>query len=151
MRRASSPSGAWRSTCRPDRPSSPRRPRGRARRARSRCWRRAEPMTLRVAVVGSGPAGFFACEELLKHDGFEVDLYDALPTPFGLVRAGVAPDHPKIKTVTRRYEKTAQEPRFRFFGCVELGADVERDELLERYHAIVYAVGTRDDNRLGIA
>ena len=108
-------------------------------------------MTVRVAVVGSGPAGFFACEELLKHDGFEVDLYDALPTPFGLVRAGVAPDHPKIKTVTRRYEKTAQQPRFRFFGGVELGGDVGRDELLDRYHAVVYAVGAQDDNRLGIA
>jgi ferredoxin--NADP+ reductase len=108
-------------------------------------------MTVRVAVVGSGPAGFFTCEELLKQDDVEVDLYDALPTPFGLVRAGVAPDHPKIKTVTRRYEKTAQEPRFRFFGGVELGADITRDELLERYHAVVYAVGTRDDNRLGIA
>jgi ferredoxin--NADP+ reductase len=108
-------------------------------------------MTVRVAVVGSGPAGFFTSEELLKQDGFEVDLYDALPTPFGLVRAGVAPDHPKIKTVTRRYEKTAQTPRFRFFGGVELGSDVGRDELLERYHAVVYAVGTRDDNRLAIA
>jgi ferredoxin/flavodoxin---NADP+ reductase len=106
-------------------------------------------MTVRVAVVGSGPAGFFTCEELVKQ-GLEVDLYDALPTPFGLVRAGVAPDHPKIKTVTRRYEKTAQDPRFRFFGNVELGSDVRREELLERYHAVVYAVGTRDDNRLGV-
>ena len=67
---------------------------------------------VRIAVIGAGPAGFYACEELLKQEGFEVDLYDALPTPFGLVRAGVAPDHPKIKTVTRRYEKTA----FRLFG-----------------------------------
>src|SRR5437764_9361586 len=100
-------------------------------------------MAVRVAVVGSGPAGFFTCEELLRSDGFEVDLYDALPTPFGLVRAGVAPDHPKIKSVTRRYEKTAADPRFRFFGGVELGSDVERDELFERYHAVVYAVGTR--------
>jgi len=65
-------------------------------------------MAFRVAVVGAGPAGFYACEELLRHDGFDVDLYDALPTPFGLVRAGVAPDHPKSKTVTRRYEKTTE-------------------------------------------
>ena len=107
-------------------------------------------MSVRVAVVGAGPAGFFACEDLLKRDGFEVDLFDALPTPFGLVRAGVAPDHPKIKTVTRRYEKTAEDPGFRFFGGVELGSDIERRELLERYHAVVYAVGTRDDQRLGI-
>jgi ferredoxin/flavodoxin---NADP+ reductase len=106
---------------------------------------------MRVAVVGAGPAGFYACEDLLGRDGFEVDLYDALPTPFGLVRAGVAPDHPKIKSVTRRYEKTAQTPGFRFFGGVELGTHVDREELLERYHAVVYAVGSRDDNRLGVA
>jgi ferredoxin--NADP+ reductase len=105
---------------------------------------------MRVAVVGAGPAGFYACEDLLKHDGLEVDLYDALPTPFGLVRAGVAPDHPKIKTVTRRYEKTAQDSRLKFFGGVALGVDVQRDELLRRYHAVVYAIGARDDNRLGI-
>ncbi|MFL5893840.1 MAG: FAD-dependent oxidoreductase [Thermoleophilaceae bacterium] len=103
----------------------------------------------RVAVVGAGPAGFYACEDLLKH-GFEVDLYDALPTPFGLVRSGVAPDHPKIKSVTRRYSKTAAHPGFRFFGGVELGSDIDRDDLFDRYHAVVYAVGTRDDNRLGI-
>jgi len=103
----------------------------------------------RVAVVGAGPAGFYACEDLLKA-GFEVDLYDVLPTPFGLVRAGVAPDHPKIKSVTRRFEKTAGNPGFRFFGGVELGSDVERWELLERYHALVYAVGTRDDNKLAV-
>src|SRR5947208_6602440 len=103
----------------------------------------------RVAVVGAGPAGFYACEDLLKA-GFEVDLYDALPTPFGLVRAGVAPDHPKIKSVTRRYEKTAAQPGFRFFGGVELGSDIERLDLLERYHAVVYAVGTAADRRLGI-
>ena len=104
----------------------------------------------RVAVVGAGPAGFYACEDLLKN-GFEVDLFDVLPTPFGLVRAGVAPDHPKLKTVTRRYEKTASEPGFRFFGGVELGSDVMRSELFERYHAVIYAVGTSDDNRLGIS
>src|SRR3954468_24176263 len=103
----------------------------------------------RVAVVGAGPAGFYACEDLLKH-GFEVDLYDALPTPFGLVRSGVAPDHPKIKSVTRRYTKTALQPGFRFFGGVELGSDIERTDLFDRYHAVIYAVGTRDDNRLGI-
>src|SRR3954447_26643001 len=142
-------SAARPSSSRPTSPSSPKKPRGRAPRARSHCSR-SDAMTIRVAVVGSGPAGFFTCEELLKNEGFEVDLYDALPTPFGLVRAGVAPDHPKIKTVTRRYEKTATHERFRFFGGVELGVDVTRDELLERYHALVYAVGTRDDRRLGI-
>jgi ferredoxin/flavodoxin---NADP+ reductase len=100
--------------------------------------------------VGAGPAGFYACEDLLKA-GFEVDLYDVLPTPFGLVRAGVAPDHPKLKTVTRRYEKTAAMEGFRFFGGVELGSDVMRADLFERYHAVIYAVGTSSDNRLDIA
>jgi ferredoxin/flavodoxin---NADP+ reductase len=103
----------------------------------------------RAAVIGAGPAGFYATDQLLGA-GWEVDLYDALPTPFGLVRSGVAPDHPKIKSVTRIYEKTAAKPGFRFFGGVSLGEHVSRDELLERYHAVVYAVGTSEDNRLGI-
>jgi ferredoxin/flavodoxin---NADP+ reductase len=105
--------------------------------------------TKRAAIVGAGPSGFYATEGLLKQ-GFEVDLYDALPTPFGLVRAGVAPDHPKIKSVTRVYTKTASNPAFRFFGAVTLGTDISREELLARYHAIVYAIGTATDNRLGI-
>src|SRR3954462_11915818 len=96
---------------------------------------------MRAAVVGAGPSGFYASDQLLDA-GFEVDLLDALPTPFGLVRAGVAPDHPKIKSVTRVYARTAQQPGFRFFGGVALGRDVSRDELRERYHAVVYAVGT---------
>src|SRR5918911_84059 len=95
---------------------------------------------LRAAVVGAGPSGFYATDQLLKA-GFAVDLLEVLPTPFGLVRAGVAPDHPKIKSVTRMYEKTAQHPRFRFFGGVELGTHVGREALLERYHAVLYAVG----------
>jgi ferredoxin/flavodoxin---NADP+ reductase len=106
-------------------------------------------MTLRAAVIGAGPSGFYATDQLVKA-GFEVDLYDALPTPFGLVRAGVAPDHPKIKSVTRVYEKTAARDGFRFFGGVELGTHITREGLLERYHAILYAVGTSTDNRLGI-
>src|SRR3954463_2263836 len=105
---------------------------------------------VRAAVIGAGPAGFYTAEQLLKAD-FEVDLYDALPTPFGLVRSGVAPDHPKIKNVTARWDKkVATHPGFRFFGGVELGEDIQRDDLLERYHAVVYAVGTATDNRLGI-
>jgi ferredoxin--NADP+ reductase len=104
---------------------------------------------LRAAIVGAGPAGFYATEQLLR-EGFEVDLFDALPTPFGLVRSGVAPDHPKIKSVTRIYARTAERPGFRFFGGVQVGSDVAREELLERYHALVYAVGAADDNRLGI-
>ena len=104
---------------------------------------------LRAAVIGAGPSGFYATDQLLDA-GFDVDLIDALPTPFGLVRAGVAPDHPKIKSVTRVYDRTAAKPGFRFFGGVELGGDITRTDLLERYHAVVYAVGTADDNRLGI-
>ena len=103
----------------------------------------------RAAVIGAGPSGFYATDQLLEA-GFAVDLIDALPTPFGLVRAGVAPDHPKIKSVTRVYDRTAGKPGFRFFGGVELGTDISRGELLERYHAVVYAIGTADDNRLGI-
>jgi ferredoxin--NADP+ reductase len=104
---------------------------------------------MRAAIIGAGPSGFYATEQLLKA-GFAVDLYDVLPTPFGLVRAGVAPDHPKIKSVTRVYAKTASHESFRFFGGVELGAAVSRQDLLARYEAIVYAVGTSLDNRLGI-
>ncbi len=104
---------------------------------------------MRTAVIGAGPAGFYASDKLLAA-GFDVDLLDALPTPFGLVRSGVAPDHPNIKAVTRVYEKTAAKPGFRFFGGVSLGEHVSRAELLERYHAVVYAIGTADDNRLGI-
>jgi ferredoxin--NADP+ reductase len=103
----------------------------------------------RAVIVGAGPSGFYAADQLLNA-GFEVDLLDALPTPFGLVRAGVAPDHPKIKAVTRVYEKTAKKDGFRFFGGVVLGRDVTRADLLERYHVVLYALGTSDDNRLGI-
>jgi ferredoxin/flavodoxin---NADP+ reductase len=104
---------------------------------------------MRAAVIGAGPSGFYASDQLLRA-GFEVDVLDALPTPFGLVRAGVAPDHPKIKSVTRVYEKTAQHPRFRFFGGVTVGREIAREDLLARYHAVVYAIGTASDNRLGI-
>ena len=107
----------------------------------------AEPQ--RVAIIGAGPSGFYAADQLLKA-GFGVDLYDALPTPFGLVRAGVAPDHPKIKSVTRVYAKTAMHEAFRFFGGVELGPDITREELTSRYSAVIYAVGTSTDNRLGV-
>src|SRR3954464_6758710 len=104
---------------------------------------------LSAAVVGAGPSGFYDADQP-PSAGFAIDLLDRLPTPYGLVRAGVAPDHPKIKSVTRVYDKTAANAAFRFFGGVELGRDVSREELLERYHAVVYAVGTADDNRLGI-
>jgi ferredoxin/flavodoxin---NADP+ reductase len=107
---------------------------------------------LRVAIVGSGPAGFYAAEHLLKRDDLatEVDMFDRLPTPFGLVRAGVAPDHPKIKSVIRVYEKTAAREGFRFFGNVDVGGQVSVAELAERYHALLYAYGTGTDRHLVI-
>jgi ferredoxin--NADP+ reductase len=107
---------------------------------------------IRIAVIGSGPAGFYAAGHLLKNAeaGFEVDMFERLPTPWGLVRSGVAPDHPKIKSVTRVYEKTAAHPRFRYFGNVSFGEHVSREELLARYHAIVYATGSPLDRPLGI-
>jgi ferredoxin--NADP+ reductase len=107
---------------------------------------------LRVAVVGSGPAGFYAAEQLLSAADLDasVDMFERLPTPWGLVRAGVAPDHPKIKAVTRRYEKTAAQEGFRFFGNVEVGRDVSVEELRRHYDAILYAFGASGDRRLGI-
>jgi ferredoxin/flavodoxin---NADP+ reductase len=107
---------------------------------------------IRIAVIGSGPAGFYAAGHLLKDSTgrFEVDMLERLPTPWGLVRSGVAPDHPKIKSVTRIYEKTAAHPRFRYFGNVTFGEHVSREDLLERYHAIVYATGSPADRPLGI-
>ena len=105
---------------------------------------------MKIAIVGSGPAGFYAAGQLLNGADVSIDMIDRLPTPWGLVRAGVAPDHPKIKTVTRVFEKIAANPRFRFFGGVEFGRDVTRSELAERYHAIVYATGTSADRPLGI-
>lgn len=107
---------------------------------------------IRVAVIGAGPAGFYTAGHLLKDSEgrIEVDMLERLPTPWGLVRSGVAPDHPKIKSVTRVYEKTAAHPRFRYFGNVELGVHVGREELREHYHAIVYATGSPSDRPLGI-
>lgn len=107
---------------------------------------------IRIAVIGAGPAGFYAAGHLLKDSEgrVEVDMLERLPTPWGLVRSGVAPDHPKIKSVTRVYEKTAEHPRFRYFGNVELGHHVSRGELLEHYHAVVYATGAPTDRPLGI-
>jgi ferredoxin--NADP+ reductase len=104
---------------------------------------------LRAAVVGSGPAGFYAADYLLEA-GVQVDLLERLPTPWGLVRLGVAPDHPELKTASRVFEKTASKDGFRFFGNVEVGKDVTHDELLRLYDAVVYTVGAQTDRRLGI-
>ena len=109
--------------------------------------------TLRAAIIGAGPSGFYAAGQLLASDEpqFAVDLYDRLPTPYGLVRSGVAPDHPKIKSVTKAYDKTSRHERFRFFGHVELGSNVTRQQLLDHYHVVLYTFGTSTDKRLGIA
>jgi ferredoxin--NADP+ reductase len=107
---------------------------------------------LRVAIVGSGPAGFYTADALLKSEdpSVEVDLLDRLPTPWGLVRLGVAPDHENIKAVSRAFEKTAARPGFRFFGNVEVGSSVSHEELVAAYDAVVYTVGAQTDRRLGI-
>jgi ferredoxin--NADP+ reductase len=107
---------------------------------------------LRVAIIGSGPSGFYAAEYLQKQKDLvvEIDMYDRLPTPFGLVRGGVAPDHLKIKSVTRVYDKIASKDNFRFFGNVEFGKHITRADLQKHYHAVVYAVGSSSDKKLGI-
>ena len=106
---------------------------------------------LRVAVVGSGPAGFYAAAHLLGAGlAAEVDMIDRLPTPWGLVRLGVAPDHPNIKSVSRVFEKIAQRPGFRFLGNVEVGRDLTHADLVALYDAVVYAYGAPTDRRLGI-
>jgi ferredoxin/flavodoxin---NADP+ reductase len=108
--------------------------------------------SLRVAVVGSGPAAFYAAGHLLASEDppAEVDMLERLPTPWGLVRLGVAPDHPNLKTVSRAFERIAQRPGFRFFGNVEVGRDVTQADLEVLYDAVVYAVGAQTDRRLGI-
>jgi ferredoxin--NADP+ reductase len=107
---------------------------------------------LRVAVFGSGPAAFYAVEHLCRQPGLavQVDMFDRLPTPYGLVRFGVAPDHPKIKSVTKVFERIASNPNFRFFGNVEFGRHLTLDEVRERYHQILFATGAQTDRRMGI-
>src|SRR5215469_13277678 len=106
---------------------------------------------MRVAVVGSGPAGFYAAGALLSADPpAEVDMIERLPTPWGLVRLGVAPDHPKLKTVSRAFERIAEQPGFRFLGNVEVGRDLTHEDLVRLYDAVIYAVGAQTDRRLGI-
>jgi ferredoxin/flavodoxin---NADP+ reductase len=107
---------------------------------------------LRVAVIGSGPAAFYAAGALLTSEDptVEVDMIERLPTPWGLVRLGVAPDHPQLKTVSKAFEKIAARPGFRFLGNVEVGRDVRQEELARLYDAVIYAVGSQTDRRLGI-
>jgi ferredoxin/flavodoxin---NADP+ reductase len=107
---------------------------------------------LRVAIIGAGPSAFYAADQLLKQTDIDVrvDMFDRLPTPYGLVRAGVAPDHQKIKTVTRAFAQTAADPGFRFFGDVEFGRDIHLGDLRDYYHQVLFATGAQSDRRMGI-
>ncbi|MCY4641696.1 MAG: FAD-dependent oxidoreductase [Gammaproteobacteria bacterium] len=111
----------------------------------------SESNPLRVAIVGSGPSGFYATEALIKSDQkVEIDLIERLPAPFGLVRNGVAPDHPKLKQAIEVYKKIAQSPEFNFVGNVTVGEDIKAQELQETYHAVIYTCGAETDRKLGI-
>jgi len=104
----------------------------------------------RVAVIGAGPAGLYAADELLKHPEISVDVFDRLPTPYGLVRAGVAPDHQHTKQVEKLFGQIESQPGFRYFLGVEVGKDISHAELTARYHAVLYTVGAASDKRLDI-
>lgn len=107
--------------------------------------------SVRVAVIGAGPSGFYAAEALLRaREDVSIDLFDRLPAPFGLVRYGVAPDHQKIKSVTAMYDRTAHDPRVRFRGNVDVGRDITVEDLRRHYHAAIFAYGAPGDRRLGI-
>lgn len=106
----------------------------------------------KIAIIGSGPAGFYSAGELFRQESLsiKIDMFDKLPTPFGLVRGGVAPDHQKIKSVTKIFERIAENENFRFFGNVEFGKDLKNEDLLDRYDAVIYSVGSSSDRLLDI-
>ena len=106
---------------------------------------------LSVAIVGSGPSGFYSTEALIKSGiNVEIDLIDRLPAPYGLVRNGVAPDHPKLKQAIEVYKKIAQSNEFNFVGNVTVGKDVKAQELQQTHHAVIYTCGAETDRKLGI-
>lgn len=111
-----------------------------------------EAQPVRVAVIGAGPTGFYTAEQLLGRKDLvaDVDMFDRLPTPYGLVRYGVAPDHQKIKSVTAVYDRTAAHPRFRFFGNVTYGTHLTLDDLTSHYHQIIFCTGAQADRPLGV-
>ena len=109
---------------------------------------RGQPLT--VAIVGSGPAAMYAADELLTQHGVRVNIFEKLPTPYGLVRAGVAPDHQNTKRVTRLFDRVARHRHFRFYLNVEIGKHLSHADLLAHHHAVLYAVGAPDDRRLDI-
>ena len=108
----------------------------------------------KVAIIGAGPAGYFTAQAFQKAQtdelSFAIDIIERLPTPWGLVRSGVAPDHPKIKTVSKVFEKIAKEPNFRLFANVELGKDVSLKDLRDQYDVVVLATGASKGRKLGI-
>ena len=108
------------------------------------------PGPFRVAVVGAGPAGMYAADELLTHPEITVDVYDRLPTPYGLVRFGVAPDHPHTKQVQELFADIEKQPGFRYFLGVEVGKDLSHAELAAQYDAVIYSVGAASDRPLGV-
>ena len=107
-----------------------------------------------IAIVGAGPAGYFTAQALQNAQNedrtFAIDLFERLPTMWGLVRSGVAPDHPKIKTVAKVFEKVAAEPNFRLFGNIEIGKDIDIEDLTSRYDAVVMCTGSAIGRKLGI-
>jgi len=108
----------------------------------------------KIAIVGAGPAGYFTAQALQNAQTdeltFTIDIIERLPTPWGLVRSGVAPDHPKIKTVSKVFEKIAKESGFRLFANVELGKDISLKDLRDQYDAVVLATGSSKGRKLGI-
>src|SRR4030095_5127542 len=111
-----------------------------------------ETHPLRVAIIGAGPSGFYVAEHLLQQQQVvvEVDMLERLPTPYGLVRGGVAPDHQKIKAVTATYDKIAANPRFRLYGGIEFGTHITLDDLRTFYHQVVFTTGAQTDQRMDI-
>ncbi|MDP3240082.1 MAG: FAD-dependent oxidoreductase, partial [Reyranella sp.] len=108
-------------------------------------------MTHRVAIVGAGPSGFYAADGLLRgRPDLRIDIIDRLPTPFGLVRAGVAPDHQGTKAVVRQFDRLLAQPDLRFAGNIEIGRDLSWDEVVQSYDAVVVATGMVVDRKLGI-
>lgn len=105
---------------------------------------------LKVAIVGSGPAAMYAADELLTQPNVKVNMFERLPAPYGLVRAGVAPDHQQTKRVTKLFDTMAAQPNFEFFLNVEVGKDITHEELLAHHHAVIYSVGASSDRRLDI-
>ena len=102
----------------------------------------------RVAIVGAGPAGFYTAQHLLKNPKIKIDLFEQLPTPYGLVRFGVSPLHPEVKNVQHKFQSIGEHPNLEFYGNVQVGKDVTLDQLRSRYNAVVLAYGSHDDRHL---